>query len=85
MAAVTHARNGLRRKVSAVIRKQFPGARLSLDPPEGRLTGLMVWKGFVGVEQIDRQNRLWKALRSNLSRDEQNQIAAILTMTPLER
>jgi acid stress-induced BolA-like protein IbaG/YrbA len=85
MAGITRNGSGLRKKISKVLRQKFPDARVSLDQPGERVSGMMVWKGFEGLEQLDRQDRVWKVLRAKLSRDEQLRIAAILTMTPLER
>jgi hypothetical protein len=76
-----------KRKLSKLVGGQFPGAKVSLDQakPAEKVGGMIVWDGFEGMEQVDRQNRLWKVLRANLSRDEQLMITAILTMSPSER
>lgn len=50
-----------------------------------KFSGLVVWKGFEGLDQVDRQRQVWKVLRSQLSRDEQVRITAVLTLTPAER
>jgi hypothetical protein len=44
----------------------------------------MVWAGFEGQEQSDRQRRLWQAIRADLPADEQLQVSATLTLTPEE-
>ena len=51
----------------------------------GKVSGFVVWKDFEGMDQVDRQGRVWDVLRAELSPDEQLRITAILTMTPAER
>jgi len=85
MARLTQAhKNGLRQKIRRVLKQEFPKADITIDRPGSKVTGLIVWQGFDGLEQIDRQSHLWKILRSRLSPDEQFKIAAILTMAPVE-
>jgi len=56
-----------------------------LEPrPPRKVGGFLIWDGFSGLEQIERQNRLWGVLRERLSRDDQLRITAILTATPAE-
>jgi hypothetical protein len=85
MATVKKAR--LKGKIQALLTQNFPNARLMLDEskPLNKVSGMLIWGGFDGMEQIDRQSKLWRVLRSNLSPDEQLKITAILTMTPAER
>ena len=85
MAAVKN--HSFRNKVSQLLVRSFPDARISIDEakPSKKLSGIVVWPGFDGLEQVDRQSRLWKVLRSKLSPEEQLKITAILTMTPAER
>lgn len=49
-----------------------------------RVGGLLVWDGFIGREQIERQRALWRVLREYLTPEEQLQVSAILTLTPEE-
>jgi acid stress-induced BolA-like protein IbaG/YrbA len=74
-------------KLRRVISESFPDAKVKIDrsKPADKFGGLVVWKGFEGADQVARQERLWKILRDQLSRDEQLKITAILTMTPAER
>ena len=87
MAGVTTKARSFRAKLSRVLTQAFPGAAVQLDQskPLGKFSGLVVWDGFGGLEQVDRQARLWKRLRAELSKEEQLKITAILTMTPAER
>lgn len=77
----------LMEKLRGLLEAEFPGAEVELEPasPADKLGGFLVWKDFEGMEQIDRQQRLAEVIRSNLSREDQLRITAILTVTPDER
>lgn len=65
---------------------EFPGAELvdfGFDPG-GRVAGVVAWTGFDGLAQIDRQQRLWAALRARFDRDDLRLVGMILTFTPRE-
>ncbi len=64
----------------------FPGAiiQLSRFRHGERVGGSLVWAGFEGKEQIDRQGELRTVVRE-LPRDEQLQVSFIMTLTPHER
>jgi len=44
----------------------------------------LIWSGFEGREQIERQHEVWKVLRTQLEQVDQLKVAAILTLTPEE-
>jgi len=72
-------------KLNTLLIANFPGAELELElAGPRRVGGLMVWDGFIGQEQIDRQKALWQVIRSSLSPEEQLRVSAVLTMTPEE-
>lgn len=72
-------------KLTSIFRRQFPGSETELEPRgENRVSGFLVWNGFEGHEHIERQREVWKIIRAELSREEQHQIAAVLTLTPEE-
>jgi len=74
------------RKIEAEVRDEFAGAQTELDTidPE-RVSGYVIWDGFGGLSQLERQSLLWQALRRELSPDAQMGISAILTLTPREK
>ncbi len=78
--------DALIRKLDDTIRAAFAGADVSLEvaPAISKIGGAVVWDGFEPLGQLDRQRRLWSALRDALSDDEQFQVTAILTLTPTE-
>ena len=65
---------------------RFPGATAELEKvtPLKKVGGFLVWDGFEGVEQIDRQRRLRTVIRENLPPEEQAKVTTILTVTPAE-
>ena len=77
----------LSRRLKSILAESFPGASLRIERrgPLKKYGGIIVWQGFEGMEQIDRQRQLWSRLRSALSAEDQLRITAILTMTPAER
>lgn len=76
----------LAEKVEASLKARFAGASVELDPPVPgeRIGGFLIWDGFDGVEQIERQRQVWKELRDKLDASEQQDVSAILTLTPDE-
>jgi acid stress-induced BolA-like protein IbaG/YrbA len=70
-----------------LLEAEFPEAKVELEraSPAEKVGGLLIWSGFDGMEQIERQQRLADVIRSKLSRDDQIRITAILTVTPDER
>jgi hypothetical protein len=76
----------MKRKLTTILTNHFPEAEIKIEQANvaARVHGMIVWSGFEGVDQVDRQSRLWKVLRKHLSLDEQSKISAILTMAPVE-
>ena len=74
------------RRLQALFHTHFPGAMAELEQatPLKKVGGFLVWEGFEGAEQIERQRRLRKVIRENLSPQEQEQLTGILTVTPAE-
>jgi hypothetical protein len=74
-------------RLRALLEAEFPNAVVELEQasPAEKVGGFLIWRGFEGMEQIERQQRLSDVIRSNLSRDDQIRITAILTVTPDER
>ncbi len=77
----------LRTKVESALRRHFPGAHvegLRRAPGGTRLGGTLVWDGFAGKTQLQRQDLLWGVLREELSEDEQAQLSLIMAVTEEE-
>lgn len=74
-------------ELTAFLTDTFPGSELRelelMD--DGRLVAMLVWQAFEELDQIDRQNALWNALREHYERDDLRRgLGMILTFTPHE-
>ena len=76
----------LRQQLELWLPEQFPQAEIVLDPARRgqKIGGILAWEGFAGLEPIDRQGLLWRALRAHFSREDQLGISSIITLTPAE-
>lgn len=76
----------LAEKADQVLRGVFPGASLEWDPiePNERISGWILWDGFRGVEPVDRQLAVSRALRAGLEPEEWKSIVAVFAVTPEE-
>jgi acid stress-induced BolA-like protein IbaG/YrbA len=72
--------------ITAVLDGAFPKSLVEIEEtvPGLKVGGHVVWDGFDGVEQIERQRRLWNTLRAELNADEFVHVGVILTLAPIE-
>lgn len=76
------------RRVKTILNDEFPEAdalKFELEKDGRHMSGYVVSKDFNGMEDADRQDRLWDILESNLSVEEQSRILSILAYTPSEQ
>jgi hypothetical protein len=74
-------------EVTQVLREAFPGADLiefGKVPGLDKVGGVVEWSGFGELTHLDRQNRLWHALRARFSQEQLGRVSMILTFTPRE-
>lgn len=73
-------------KVNTILEASFPGIEIAVVVKRGikRITGFVIWSGFSGQPQLERQHQLWKVLKANLSQEEELTLGTILTVTPQE-
>lgn len=72
-------------KLRTLLRSEFVNSQDELEPrPPRKVGGFLIWEGFSGQEQIERQQQVWSVLRKRLSLEDQRRITAILTFTPTE-
>lgn len=73
-------------RLKALFEKTFQNAHVDIDPPSptGRIGGTIVWQGFEGRDQLDRQNEVWAIIDKNFNDDEKRNIILIMTLTPDE-
>ncbi|MBI2302820.1 MAG: hypothetical protein HYU66_28270 [Armatimonadetes bacterium] len=65
----------------------FPGAEIDYirqAPRTGRVGASLAWTGFEDVGMLERQNRVWDALRERFTREELRQVAMVFAWTPRE-
>jgi hypothetical protein len=76
----------LKPRVRRILAEEFNGARIDLEreTPEDKITGSLVWDGFEGKDQLDRQLAVRGILRSKLAVDQAAQVGLIITVTPDE-
>ncbi len=76
----------LRRELETFLREQYPGGQIDLEPvrPRTKLSGIIAWTGFDGLEPIDRQSLLWRTIRARFNRDDQLRISGLIALTPAE-
>ena len=75
------------RRVRVLLNDEFPQAdALKFEPnTDGRtVSGFLVSEDFNGMENADRQDKLWDILEQNLSIDEQSKILSVIVLTPDE-
>ena len=77
----------LKTKLKQALKTAFPGAEVRLEvssPGSKKVAGFLVWNKFVGLPQLERQEKLWDVLDQELTVGERARITAILTATPEE-
>ena len=69
-----------------LLAQELPNAQITIDPmrPGDKISGIVSWRGFKGLEPIDRHRFLWSKLRAHLSREDQDRISILITLTPAE-
>ncbi len=73
------------KRVKKSLEERFPGAAIKVDssPYSEKVSGYLVWDGFDGMEQIDRQERVIEWLDQRLGA-EAKLISVILTYSTNE-
>ncbi len=72
-------------QVKILLEERFPSATVDLwqDAYSGKISGHLVWGGFDGEEQLDRQQQVYSWLHQNLGPRTQS-LSAILTYSTQE-
>ena len=76
----------LRKKVMKVLRNRFGRVRDALEQVEstGRVTGAIISPAFNGIDFDERQDRLLRALKDELTPEEEANVGPIAALTPAE-
>ena len=79
---------GLAKKLEVELSTAFKQSQVELKQlkPSKRIGGQVVWSGFAGKSQLDRQRQLRKAVDSarSLTDEEKLSLSLIMTLTPEE-
>src|SRR4051812_45177176 len=73
-------------KFRKLLLTQFKGAELEIDsyPESDRAGATIVWKGFEGKNEIERQRLVRTAIEKGLGPQQAKRISIVLTFTPAE-
>ena len=73
-------------KVTKSLHQAFPGCEAKIEPGSAarRIGGVLIWNGFDGVDQIDRQRMVREALDKAVPGPDRRSVSLILTLTPTE-
>ena len=71
-------------QVTQILEQAFQGMKSDLEEmPGGRLSGSIIWNGFAGKDQSERQRLVREVLKAALGPQVQ-QVGVLLTYTPEE-
>jgi acid stress-induced BolA-like protein IbaG/YrbA len=76
------------RRVKTLLNDEFPDAdalKFELNEDGDKISGYIVSREFTGMEDADRQDRVWDVLEKILSPSEQSRILSVLAYTPEDR
>ncbi len=76
------------RRVKTLLNDEFHDAdalKFEVSEDGEKISGYVVSREFAGMEDADRQDRVWDVLEKNLSPAEQSRILSVLAYTPDER
>jgi hypothetical protein len=72
-------------KIEVIVSSVFPGCSVELESrDEETIGGFLLWNGFEGIDQYDRQVEVRNLLRKRLSKDEERAVSFIFAFTPYE-
>lgn len=76
----------LRKLLEEWLPAQFSDMEVALNPkqPGTKISGIVAWKGFEGMEPIDRQSLLRHALRAEFSQEDYLRVSLLVALTPAE-
>ena len=71
-------------KLRNILETEFDNINIDVEEmPNGRFSGSVVWAGFAGMDDIDRQNKIRNVLKRDLGPEVQL-VGVLLTYTPDE-
>lgn len=71
-------------KLNQILESRLPGCQFSPETSRTRVGGTILWDGFSGKDQVERQEIVRNLIREQFNRDQQLRISLIVTLTPQE-
>lgn len=71
-------------KLNELFQRQMPGCQFLPEMAKPRVGGTILWEGFAGMDQVDRQKIVRTAIREHLDAEAQLKVSLIVTLTPQE-
>jgi hypothetical protein len=72
------------KKLEKLIQSELPGSQFLTEIAKPRVGGTILWVGFAGKDQVERQGIIRTLIRDHLEADEQLKVSLIVTLTPQE-
>jgi len=75
----------LKEKVKISLLEFFTERELQFEEnPDGRVSGFIISKKFVEMDELARQKKIWELLRKKLKEAERTKVIGFITFTPRE-
>ncbi len=76
----------LEQQIKEILERELPGSQVDVerDPDSEKIGGRIIWEGFAGRNSLRRQREIFRALRRQLCRSDEQEISFIFTSTPNE-
>lgn len=73
-------------EIEGIFRRELPGSEPALETlaPSTKVSGYLVWDGFDGKEQTERQSSVRRVMRQYLAPEDLVRVSLVLTLTPHE-
>lgn len=73
-------------EIEDIFRRELPGSEPALEAfaASTKVGGYLVWNGFSGKEQTERQSSVRRVMRQHLSPEDLVRVSLVLTLTPNE-
>jgi len=74
-------------KLKRVLKAEFPSAKLEIrrDWYPSKIGGLIIWRGFNGKDDVERQERVWNAIHRAMTAAEQEHLASFFALNLVEQ
>ena len=76
----------IEQQIKEILERELPSAHAEIerDSDSEKIGGRVIWEGFAGFTSLRRQDRIFKLIRRQLSKADEQKISFIFTYTPDE-